>query len=76
MGQIDILVWQGGWPISKQIRLLCGISNKMAISKQWAREWPVGVVGSEGTVRRGACLSAYVYLSTYLSETGFHYNPG
>lgn len=32
-GQIDIPVWLQGWPISKQIRLLCGISNKTAISE-------------------------------------------
>lgn len=32
-GQIDIPVWLRGWPISQQIRLLCGISNKTAISE-------------------------------------------
>jgi hypothetical protein len=32
-GQIDTPVWLPEWPILKQIRLRCGISNKTAISE-------------------------------------------
>jgi hypothetical protein len=52
-GQIDIRVWVRRWPVSKQMRLLCGISNKMAISEPRARGRPAGGTGPAGSVRAG-----------------------